>query len=411
MAVIAVVGLLLGFPTAGSGAVTTTLNPSLDGDLLGTYGGPNDPGPLNTANAQLRTGHNNGWTGGYKSFVKFDLSSLPAMPILTATARFYLESGGPWGGNTIVSKVVDPWTAASTDYDLTGSDLAQIAQHADGATPSPGWYSVDLGSVARDWQSDPATNYGLALRHNYDGCCTGVFGNFTSSEGTSAHRPELVIVQAPYGLVLNPSLDLYVTPNNVPSYDGEPGDDYNTNTANDSRNDTTQLFVGRNDTDSAGDHRSFVKFDLPSSLGSVELVSATLRFHLDSTQPYGGTRVYALSSDWNGTSVAYSQSVSTNLGVLVTVSDPAGQYYELSNPALLATVASWAADPATNFGVRLTQSEGYTFTLDVFSSLTGGHPPELVLEFAPIVIPEPSTLVIWCLLAGLGIGVGWWRKR
>jgi hypothetical protein len=27
------------------------------------------------------------------------------------------------------------------------------------------------------------------------------------------------------------------------------------------------------------------------------------------------------------------------------------------------------------------------------------------------VIPEPSTLIIWCLLGGLGIGVGWWRRR
>jgi len=27
------------------------------------------------------------------------------------------------------------------------------------------------------------------------------------------------------------------------------------------------------------------------------------------------------------------------------------------------------------------------------------------------VIPEPSTLLIWSLLAGLGIGVGWWRRK
>jgi hypothetical protein len=27
------------------------------------------------------------------------------------------------------------------------------------------------------------------------------------------------------------------------------------------------------------------------------------------------------------------------------------------------------------------------------------------------LVPEPSTLIIWSLLGGLGIGVGWWRKR
>jgi len=42
--------------------------------------------------------------------------------------------------------------------------------------------------------------------------------------------------------------------------------------------------------------------------------------------------------------------------------------------------------------------------------------PELVsgtvrIAGAPLVIPEPSTLFIWSLLAGLGIGLGWWRRR
>jgi hypothetical protein len=27
------------------------------------------------------------------------------------------------------------------------------------------------------------------------------------------------------------------------------------------------------------------------------------------------------------------------------------------------------------------------------------------------VIPEPSTFIIWSLLATLGITVGWWRRR
>ena len=27
------------------------------------------------------------------------------------------------------------------------------------------------------------------------------------------------------------------------------------------------------------------------------------------------------------------------------------------------------------------------------------------------VIPEPSTLIIWSLLGGLGISLGWWRRK
>ena len=30
---------------------------------------------------------------------------------------------------------------------------------------------------------------------------------------------------------------------------------------------------------------------------------------------------------------------------------------------------------------------------------------------ATLPIPEPSTLLVWALLAGLGIGVGWWRRK
>jgi hypothetical protein len=26
-------------------------------------------------------------------------------------------------------------------------------------------------------------------------------------------------------------------------------------------------------------------------------------------------------------------------------------------------------------------------------------------------IPEPSTVIIWSLLGGMGIGIGWWRKK
>jgi hypothetical protein len=32
-----------------------------------------------------------------------------------------------------------------------------------------------------------------------------------------------------------------------------------------------------------------------------------------------------------------------------------------------------------------------------------------IVEFD--TVPEPSTLIIWSLLGGLGIGIGWWRRR
>jgi len=54
--------------------------------------------------------------------------------------------------------------------------------------------------------------------------------------------------------------------------------------------------------------------------------------------------------------------------------------------------------------------EGYlAWKWGLEGNLPSGHP----YEFAPpqgAVIPEPSTLLVWSLLAGLGIGVGWRRR-
>ncbi len=32
-------------------------------------------------------------------------------------------------------------------------------------------------------------------------------------------------------------------------------------------------------------------------------------------------------------------------------------------------------------------------------------------EIVDGAIPEPSSLLVWCLLATAGISVGWWRRR
>jgi hypothetical protein len=51
--------------------------------------------------------------------------------------------------------------------------------------------------------------------------------------------------------------------------------------------------------------------------------------------------------------------------------------------------------PASNFDYN---DEDFIFTI-------------LILAETATVTPEPSTLIIWSLLGGLGITVGWWRRR
>jgi hypothetical protein len=57
--------------------------------------------------------------------------------------------------------------------------------------------------------------------------------------------------------------------------------------------------------------------------------------------------------------------------------------------------ASWGDDPPNGTGAGSYLANGYVIE---FNSL-------------PNSVPEPSTLVVWSLLVGLGVTVGWWRKR
>jgi hypothetical protein len=66
-----------------------------------------------------------------------------------------------------------------------------------------------------------------------------------------------------------------------------------------------------------------------------------------------------------------------------------------------------------------TAAQTYTLSGDGITSLTmyangGGFTGIGAVPFDHFVlneVPEPSTLIVWSLLGGLGIAIGWWRKR
>jgi len=121
---------------------------------------------------------------------------------------------------------------------------------------------------------------------------------------------------------------------------------------------------------------------------------------------------------------------------------------DTSNPAdanLWITAAGLSIDPGFgNPGIytitkQLTSSSGLNDTLQI----TQANPNPVTVTFAPQksvtvldtwtynslgniqsttnqfvettvtppAVPEPSTLIVWSVLGGLGLGVGWWRKR
>jgi hypothetical protein len=66
------------------------------------------------------------------------------------------------------------------------------------------------------------------------------------------------------------------------------------------------------------------------------------------------------------------------------------QYYDYS-----VVGATWGDDPPNGTGEGSYLANGYIIE---FNSLPGS-------------VPEPTTLVVWSLLVGLGVTIGWWRRR
>ena len=95
---------------------------------------------------------------------------------------------------------------------------------------------------------------------------------------------------------------------------------------------------------------------------------------------------------------------------------PLGATLEPNNPSDHWTAINWhyVADwPGNHTDIKGTWNdtplEGTSHPASVLST-DGPYAGIIELDSDP-AIPEPSTLIIWSLLAGLGMGFGWWRRR
>lgn len=82
------------------------------------------------------------------------------------------------------------------------------------------------------------------------------------------------------------------------------------------------------------------------------------------------------------------------------------QYYSWTVPA--AVVQSWIDAPADNHGLVLVTQTLSGNDLQFYSKDNSSDVPQLTFD---AVIPEPATLLIWSLLAGLGIAMRWTRRK
>jgi hypothetical protein len=163
--------------------------------------------------------------------------------------------------------------------------------------------------------------------------------------------------------------------------------------------------------------QGLLKFDLSSIPSSATVLGVTLQATQTDGFVENGFNVYQLTSDWNEGTVTWSTAPGVG-GLLGTMSvnpnwtNPViDGLSALSDPDLTALVQGWIDGSVANYGLNLQIVGGGGDTLASKEDAGAPFAPRLVIDYAVTIIPEPATLLIWSLLAGLGIGVGWRRRK
>jgi hypothetical protein len=144
--------------------------------------------------------------------------------------------------------------------------------------------------------------------------------------------------------------------------------------------------------------------------------------------------VYGLNDgvgeNWSESGIAWSNapanapknlftSDATSLGKFFITGSGAGSrvsFSSIANPAMAAFIESDTDQQLTFMIVRNTGRSGiwsnyYSHAFASLESALGG--PTLEVVQSPTIghTPEPGSAIVWSLLATLGIGAGWWRRR
>jgi len=175
--------------------------------------------------------------------------------------------------------------------------------------------------------------------------------------------------------------------------------------------------------------KSYAKFDLS---GGPVLADAPATFIFRETDPYndGTLRIYGLKTgftpsgselgtDWSEGAITWNNAPGnrTNHAYLMDATDtsligtleilgssPDGTQYSVPIGNLSDFLQ---ADKTVTLMVTAEDTFVNTFRIATSENTTYTGPQ---LEYMN-VIPEPATILIWSLLAGLGIGVGWRRRK
>jgi hypothetical protein len=145
---------------------------------------------------------------------------------------------------------------------------------------------------------------------------------------------------------------------------------------------------------------------------------SNVEIYLD-TQDQDGPNPFAIDSgiandEWNHLVLIYDQSLTEEMSLyvnneLVTSESQWGGLLDgsASSPLTFGIARPDRGDPWGDFHGLLDEIQIYTRALEWYEVDFLYRNPGQVVR----LIPEPTTLLIWSLLAGLGIGAGWWRRK
>jgi hypothetical protein len=306
-----------------------------------------------------------------RSYMKFDLSSIPANATVTAAyLNLYddstLATSQGFGNNsTKLSVVSQSWSpstitwnvqpAVTTAYDVVLGPTATATQ----SKPN-----INVLTPVQYWLSNPSLNYGWRLWQVTEGSVLHTVEDFATSYDTT-HASDLPYLQVTYTVPAGACSDSLVIQSDTAGeafaymYDYSPAIAYTNG---------THLDAGYNSIGGVlTQSRSYLKFDLSAIPAGATVTSADLDFYHDayngsysSLPGQNSTQLSVVSQPWSMSTITWSAQPAVTTAYNVVVGPTASTTAGISNINVATPVQYWVTNPTANYGWRFWQVSEYT---------------------------------------------------
>ena len=299
--------------------------------------------------------------GVYRTFVAFDLASLPAdAVILTATLELYQTVSG--NASIAAQALTGDWSEVAVTWNNQPASTT-VDESLGELTDS--WYRWNITSIVQKWRSSALTNYGVRLAQSG----TALIGahQFSSREGVDAPR---LVVEYVRRTTLTSQTDTTVSEANPTANYGN----------------SVNAVAGRNSTTFAESH-ALLRFNVASIPAGSTIISASLglmptinRMQAAAPQLAVSLAPEAILATWGEMTVNWNTAPGSQ-----DQGDPAAVWNQSMTWNWLDVThiaQAWASGALLNYGIKL-KSAGSTTGLADFSAREGSPDPQLIITYGP----------------------------